>query len=297
MASVADCEEPSLKLADRADYQAALRALDEKLPQVAALKYERMLQDKTLTRTDASKLGARLADSLTRSGQAGKLLITLDLFEIPEAQFWKSQALLLQGKYREAEGALREYLAGVAPAYESLARLALGKVLIAEGREGTGRKEFRDLVENCDPVIARQAQLWMAESEVISGRSEVVLHRLENSDRDDAQMEFIRADALIQKGDGRSAELILRKMLGDDHKLSHRLHDGVVVRLAQAFEAQGRLRAAEKLLQRFIKETETSPFFDQAFAALDRVKSAEEGDTVTKFANMAAAKDASERRA
>lgn len=283
-------------MVDRPEYQAALRALDEKLPQAAAVKFERMLMDKTLDRADSAKVSTRLADALARSQQSDKLLGAITLFDVPQPLYWKSQALLLAGKYREAEAALREYIDSSNPVYGVLAKLSLGQILFAEGRENIGRKQFREQIDNPDPSIARRARLWMMESEIISGRSEVVLHRLEDGDRENPSLEYVRASALIETGDYRGAATILRKLLSDEKKMDKRLHDAVVLRLAGAFEAEGRLRAAEKLLQRFIQQSETSPFFDQAFASLDRVKSSEEGDTVAKFQRMASAKDSPERQ-
>lgn len=290
-------KESTVALADRADYQAALCALDEKLPQAAAAKFERMLKDKTLTVVEAAKVSTRLVDALARSGQPERLLMALTLFEVPDALYWKAQAFLLAGKYREAESAFRLYIDSPSSAYGALAKLSLGQVIFAEGRENTGRKQFKEQSEtNNDPALSQRAQLWMMESEVIANRSEMVLRRLEHSDRENPELEFVRASALIETGDGGSASSILRKLLKNEQKLDHRLHDAAVVRLANAYEAQGRMRESEKLLQRFIKESVNSPFFDQAFASLDRVKSSEDGDTVTRYKTMADSKDSPERR-
>ena len=297
LASYVNGKDSPVALADRADYQAALRALDEKLPQAAAVKFERMLKDKSLPREEAAKVSTRLVDALARSGEPDRLLMVLSFFDVPESLYWKAQAYLLAGKYREAESALRSYIDSPNPALVVLAKLSLGQVLFAEGRENTGRKLIREQGESGnDSALSQSAQLWTLESEVIAGRSEMVLRRLEHSDRENPELEFVRASALIEKGDAGAAAPILRNLLKNEQKLNRRLHDAVVVRLAQAFEAQGRLRESERLLQRFIKESASSPFFDQAFASLDRVKSAEEGDTVTKYKTWADSKDAPERR-
>ncbi len=295
--SVALAKDSQPALADRPEYQAALLALDEKLPQAAAVKFERMLKDKSLTHAEALKVSARLADALARSRQPEKLLMVLTFYEVPDALYWKAQALLLAGKYRESEATFRTYIDSPNPAFGVLAKLSLGQVIFAENRENTGRKFFKEQADsNVDPIISHRAQLWMMESEIFSGRSEMVLRRLENSDRENPELEFVRASALIETGEAGSAVPILRKLLEGGKKLDHRLHDAVVLHLANALETTGRVRSAEKLLQRFIKESEFSPFFDQAFASLDRVKSAEDGVTVARYKSMAEAKDLPERR-
>ena len=165
-------------LKERGEYQTALRALADGLPQVAALKFERLLQDGSLTRMESGQVAERLADALVRSKQPDKALVALTFFEIPDAGFWKAQALMLQGKFREAEAELRSYLNSKDAHHKDLAGLALGQVLIGQGRENAGRKELKELAESQDADVARLSRLWANESEAFSGRSEAILRRL-----------------------------------------------------------------------------------------------------------------------
>ncbi len=294
--ALACCCVNAAELKERGEYQAALRALADNLPQVAALKFERLLRDGSLSQREVVRVSERLADALVRSKQPEKVLVALTFFEVPDAGFWKAQALVLEGKFREAETELRTYLTLANARYRDLAGLMLGQVLIGQGRENTGRKQLKEFGESKDADIARLSHLWANESEAIVGRSAAVLQRLAGSNSEDHAMEFVKGAAWVESGDGREADRILRKMLKDPKGNPVRLQHAVVVRLAEAWELQGRQRSAEKLLQRFINESEDSPFFDRAFAILDRVKSTEEADTLGWYGRWAAHPDATERK-
>ena len=286
----------AVELRERGEYQAALRALANQLPQAAALKFERLLKDGSLNRRESSRVAERLADALLRANQPEKAMIALTLFEVPDADFWKAQAFVLQGKFREAENALQAYLASGGGRYRELAGLTLGKVMIGAGRENPGRKQLKDLWGSRDEEVSRLAHLWANESEAFSGRSEATLRRLATTGSDDRAMAFVKGSAWVEAGEGREADRILRKMMEEPRGSPARLHHAVVVRLAEAWELQGRLRSAENLLQKFIDEAEDSPFLDRAFADLDRLKSVDEGDTLEWYARWAAQPGQSERK-
>ncbi len=294
--ALACCCVQAAELKERGEYQAALRALADNLPQVAALKFERLLRDGSLNHREVSRVSERLVDALVRSKQPEKVLVALTFFEVPDAAFWKAQTLVLQGKFREAETVLRSYLTLKGARYRDLAGLMLGQVLIGEGRENTGRKQLKELGDSQDADVARLSRLWANESESLSGRSAATLKRLAGSDSNDNAMEFVKGAAWVEAGEGREADRILRRMLKDPNGHPVRLQHAVVVRLAEAWELQGRQRSAEKLLQRFINEAEDSPFFDRAFAILDRVKSTEEADTLRWYGRWAAQSGATEKK-
>ncbi|MCE9519006.1 MAG: tetratricopeptide repeat protein [Verrucomicrobia bacterium] len=296
MPALVCCGVSAAELKDRGEYQAALRALADQLPQVAALKFERLLQDSSLSHSEVVRVAERLTDALVRAKQPEKVLVALTFFDVPDAAFWKAQALVLQGKFREAETELRAYLNLKSGRYRDLAGLMLGQVLIGQGRENTGRKQLKLLSESQDVEVASLSRLWANESESLSGRSAATLRRLAGSDLDGRAMEFVKGAALVEAGEGREADRILRKLVKESEGNPVRLQHAIVVRLAEAWELQGRQRSAEKLLQRFINESEDSPFFDRAFAILDRVKSTEETDTLEWYGKWAAQPGATEKK-
>lgn len=267
-------------LSERAEYQAALRASSQEMHEVAASKFERLLQEEDLTRKEAMLVSERLVDALVRARLPQKARVALTLFNVPEAAFWKAQIDLIERKFVEAENGFEAYLAA-GGTYAAHARLALGQVIIAQGRENTGRKEFKALVLHPDPAIARRARILSSESEVISGRSAVVLKRLGTA-RDDAETEFVKACAWLSTGNGKQAEVLLRRFLEGQVTLPTRLRDAAAVRLAEAYAVQpGRGRTAERVLIEFLDEHPDSDFVEQAFSVL-RKTMAGDGDGLVK---------------
>ncbi|HSJ00923.1 MAG: tetratricopeptide repeat protein [Verrucomicrobium sp.] len=267
----------AVALVDRAEYQAALRASKEELHEVAALKLERLLNDKSvaLSRQDEAALSERMVDALVRARQVPKALLALSLFKVPEATFWKAQCFILQHRFREAEEALRTALAGNTK-YQNEARMALGQVLIAEGREIPGRKEFKELMEAKDPEVARAAFMYWNESEILADRAPNVLRRF-GMERKDVETEFLKACAWLKTGDGKQAEILLRRILPLITQ-DKDLQDAATVRLAEAYARQGRQRTAERELVRFLEHAPESRYYEQAFALLLDVNPPEETD-------------------
>ncbi|CAN5912809.1 hypothetical protein BH11VER1_BH11VER1_18780 [soil metagenome] len=284
-------------LSDREGYQAALRASKEGIHDVAALKFERLLKDEQLTQVEIASVSERMVDALIRSREANKALVALTLFAVPESAYWKAQVFILQGKLREAEWELKSYLA--APGrYAANAKLSLGQTLIAQDRENTGRKEFKELLNYPDPEIARLARLYSYESEIIVHRSSEVMKRLGGDRSHDASLEFVKGCGWLELGEGKKAESIFKRILNSQPPPSMVLHSAATVRLAEAYVKQGRNRYAEKILIQFLGEPTGSPHYEQAFDILNEVSKEEDEDTaITKFGEWAAMTTPSDRNA
>jgi tetratricopeptide (TPR) repeat protein len=273
-----------IPLAERPDFQAALRASREHLHEVAALKLERLIKDKSLTDKEEAVISERMVDALIRARKVKKALVALSLFRVPEALYWKAQCLIVQEKPLEAEASLRDYLQ-TGGRYEAYARLALGQVLVAQGREIPGRKEFKELMEHQTPAVARLAGLYWNESEILADRGPNVLRRL-GPERKDAETEFLKACAEIKNGDGKMGEILLRRILAVT-TLDKDLQDAATVRLAEAYARQGRARTAEKELVRFLENAPGSLYYEQAFAMLLTVAPPEETTLRNRFIGWA----------
>jgi hypothetical protein len=276
---------PKVELAAREEYQAALKASSEGLHEEAALKYERLLKDKSLSKKEEAQVGERMVDALVRARNSTKALLALSLFKVPEATFWKGQCLILEHKFREAEEALRTCLKE-GTRYEAEARLALGQVLVAQGREIPGRKEFKELMESPNAGIARIAGLYWNESEIIASRAPNVLRRF-GQERKDIETEFLKACAWLKTGDGKQGEILLRRILPLT-TLNKDLQDAATVRLAEAYALQGRQRTAERELVRFLEHAPESRYYEQAFALLLDVTAPEETDARDRLIAWAA---------
>jgi tetratricopeptide (TPR) repeat protein len=261
-------------LEKREDYQAGLRASQLNLHDVAALKFERLLKAKDLNSAEEARLSERLVDALLRARLPEKAQVALTFFDVPDETYWRGQVELMQGKFREAETELKAYLktGGKLAGY---ARLALGQAIVAQGRENTGRKEFKSLLLHPDPVIAERARLLSNESEALSDRAAIVLKRL-GTTRGSPENEFVKACAFIEAGDGKQAEILLRRIIealpAPENAQAAALKAASWVRLAEAYSLQrGRTNTAERTLLQFLDTTMSDAYIGQAFALLMRL--------------------------
>lgn len=275
--AAADKDAPRVSVVESDDFQAALRASKLEMHDIAALKYERLLKEVPLEPAEAAQISQRLVDALLRAGLAEKAQVALTLFEVPESKYWRAQSLLMQRKFKEAEGVLKEYLQKPG-AHAARARLALGQAIIGQGRENTGRKELKSLLLHPDPDIAERARILSNESEALSDRALVVLKRL-GTTRGSPENEFVKACAWLETGDGKQAEILLRRILEGNEPPPKDLHDATIVRLAEAYAKQpGRARTAERVLLQFLDTPTDSRYMGQAFALLVSLSELDDDD-------------------
>ncbi len=282
-------------ISDNPEHQAALAALAQGLPEVAALKWERLLKSNSLTQVEIVKISERMVDALVRAGQGDMALAATTLYNIPDEEFYKGQAYLVMGRFQEAVTALRGYQQpGVRFAAET--QLAIGQAMLGQHREASGRKEFKDLLDNPDPLIARRAKLFWNESEIIAGRASSVLKRLGTDRIDDKEVEFIQASASLANNDGREAEHILRRIIEAPDGTTPRLRDASLLRLAEAYRMQLRESTSERLLLKILDGEQPFTFYEQAFALLRGLKD-EDGDLLRRMMDWAKNPQPAERQA
>lgn len=289
-------------LADDPAYQAALQALADGWPQVAALRFERLMGDPGFNRADMARLSEHLVDALLRSRQWKKALVALTLFEVPDSTFWEGQALLLDGNFHDAESALKDYLRGKDLRYVAQAKVSLAKAILAQGRENVGRKELREVAEETQSPYAFRAAQWVSESELMAGREEAVLKRWDSgTDKMEPRTAYLVASALMSRagpGDLARAERILEYLISEDNerKTSLREHDAMASRLAQVRELEGKHLMAERFLRTYIEKSTSSQFYDQLFSQLDQLRSAEDDDTLEAYLRWASMPSHPERQ-
>jgi TolA-binding protein len=283
--SAGGASKSSDSISDNPEHQAALSALANDLPEVAALKWERLLKSNTLSQVDTVKISERMVDALLRAGQGEKALLSTTLFKIPDSDFYKGQAFLVIGHFQDAISSFRNYQQPGAK-FAAEAQLAYGQALIGQHREATARKEFKELLESSDPVIAQRAKLFWNESEIIAGRAGSVLKRLATDRLDDKEIEFIKACASLASADGREAEHILRRIIEDPAGTPDRLRDASLLRLVEAYRMQLRENTSERLLLKILDSDQPFHFYDQAFALLRRLKD-EDGDLLRRMMDWA----------
>ena len=218
-------------------------------------------------------LARNLVDALVRAGLPEKAQVALTLFEVPNAGYWRGQVFLMQRKFKEAETELKNFLK-TPNKLDGYARLALGQAIVGQGRENTGRKEFKALLLHPDPVVAERARILSNESEALSDRSGVVLKRL-GTTRGSSENEFVKACAWIETGDGKQAEILLRRIVdalpAPENAQQADLKAASIVRLAEAYSLQRRTASAERTLLQFLDSTSHEGYIGQAFALLVRL--------------------------
>jgi tetratricopeptide (TPR) repeat protein len=279
-----------LPLAERTDYQSALRAAAEGQHEVAAVRFERLLKGSGLNKEEKVKLEERLVDAWLRSEQGAKALNFIERMEekdLPEWGFYRAQALLLEHRFRDAELQLKDYLEKGGK-YEELAGMAMGQAIIAQARENPGRRELQELINSKDVDLARKAWLLWNESEIVLGRAANVLKRLEG-EKDEWAVMFLKGCAWMKTGETKRAISILRTLARQEPKsgISRRLRDAAQVRLAEAFVLQGNPREAEKVMLKFIEEDVESDSHEPAFAILDAVRTPESPLTLPSYERWA----------
>lgn len=290
-------EDPKVPLQDLPEHQAALRALAEGMPEVAAVKWERILESSELRREDVSGAALRLVDASVRARLPDKAAVALTLFDVPEKEFWLAQCDMLRGRLREAENHFKTYLKNGGGPYESSAKLALGAVIAGQGREATARKEFKNLTTDRDPVVAKEARILWNENENAAGRADSVLRRMANEGHGDPEAIFVTACAYLEKHDGRMAERTLRRVLDSKKSMPPRLRDAYVLRLVEAYRLQpGRARTAERLLNQLINGDHPSAFYETAFSMLRELDDGD-ADVPTRLMAWAFQPKPEERRA
>lgn len=285
----------AVPLAQRPEYQAALSASQQGVHEVAALKLERLLEAKDLSKKEVAQLSERLVDALIRADLADKALAVLDQFEVPEESFWRAQAFILKRKFRDAESEIKIYLKAPGK-HTALAHMALGQAIIGQGRENAGRKEIKEVLTTPYGDLAERAYVLSNESEAMSGRADIVLKRM-GPERGSLESEFVRGCSYLELGEGKQAEIVLRRILEGNEKLPLRLHDAAFVRLAQAYALQGREPIAEKRLRTFIDRGTDSEYLEQAFALLRSLDKGEDDTVLRSLLTWAAQPQPPERHA
>lgn len=254
------------------ELRAAEKAMAEGLPEVAALKANRVLDTpgvrEVLGKKDRLHALELAVEGWVRSRNVRHARRLTELPELPNRAYWRGQALILAGSLDEAEDELKRYPPD-GPLAEQ-ARLSLAHVYLAEGREAAARREVKELRESSDPDIARHARMLFNELELVVGRNQVVVDRLvrEKSPGSDGPVKFLQARGQFQLGNRKKAEEILRNLVGQP-AVGERVHNAAAVLLADVLLRDRRHLEARDLLMSFIDTTRDTAFWNEAFSLLD----------------------------
>lgn len=253
-------------LEDASGFLTARQALADGLPEVAAVKAQRLLNDKSLSQVDRQKLATFAAEAWTRAGRAAPVLALAAAHDLHDEHFWRAQAHALQGQLAQA----REELTSGRPSLSSQARLLLGQVLCALGEEDAAREEVEPLLIHELAAIRRHARLLLAEIETAAGKVHAAFRLLdEEPDPADATAGLIRARCLMVANRLAEARSILEQLLQLPTGGEHARHAAGIL-LAELWLQENQPEKAFAHLVKLLDTTITSQSWTHAFEVLDR---------------------------
>ncbi len=261
-------------LAASADFTGAQRALESALPNVARVKLERLLARKDLSSKDRDTVLQLEVEACLRAGDLSAATALLDANQVQDEAFWRGQALLLAGDFKAAESAFSSCPKSSPMRKRSL--LGLAHALAGQGRDAAARRAIKDLRDDKDAEIARNARLIFNELELGEDRAQVVLDRLaRETGGKDPRVQYLRARALYQLQDFARAEAVLRDILSTPGTGRHG-HDAAEILLTQVLAEKDPAAALQQLIT-FLNSFSSIPtvastesdYWLEAFTTLD----------------------------
>lgn len=257
-------------LEDSEAFTRARQALADGLPEVAAVKAVRLLQDKQWTKSEVKTLATFAAEAWIRTGKAAEVLALADAHELEEESFWRAQALVLERRLAEA----REELTSGSTALQPRARLLLGQILFSLGEHEAAQEEVEALLTEADAGLRRHATLLLAEIELNTGKAAAALQRLDAiHEPEDATTGLLRARCLMfteRLPEARQAlEAVLKLSSGGAHA-----RDAAAVSLAEVWMRENQPQKAVEHLVKMLDASVRSEWWAQAFDMLHRAWSA-----------------------
>lgn len=262
-----------VKLDEIPTYRLGLDALDGRLWEVAANRFEVALETEGLATGDKAAILLRLAEAKVRGnrGEAAlEILESPELEDHPARPFWQAQAMAAEGRFREAVEAF-----GALPEdspHPVEARLTRARLQRAIGDPEEALATLEPLLEGAKaPVAAR-----LLRSEILLGlkRGQEALDGLPDekslSADEAAATRLLRAKCLLSLGEEAKAAEILGRLLESPRNQTLTAHHEAAINLARARLRSGRPQAAADGLLAFIQQNPTTPLLGRAFELLLR---------------------------
>ncbi len=254
-------------------YQLGLDALEGRLWEVAANRFEAALRTEGLTPGDRATLLLRLAEAKVRGDRGGAALQVLDAPELadhPARPFWRAQALAADGRFREAVEAFGALPDDTPHAVE--ARLTRTRLQRAIGDPEGALATLDPLLAGKDTPAA--ARLLRAEILLDLKRDQEALDSLPDPDsltgREAAATRLLRGRCLLALGEEEKAAEIFGRLLESPRHQSLTAHHEAAINLARARLRSDRPQAAADGLLAFIQQNPGSPLLGRAFELLLR---------------------------
>jgi tetratricopeptide (TPR) repeat protein len=256
-------------------FQQGEEAMDAGLWEIAALRFEKFLQDPTLAAPQKNRVAMRLAEAWIRSGnttEALKFLLQPLVARNPEAYFWKAQALAAGGRLTEAVHTFAQALDDPQAPYRKEALLSRASLQLALNQTDAALLSLGSLRSDADPATAAEAQLRQAEILLDLGDAKSARAAMPAATSlaaaDSSQASLLEARLLLAEGKADAAIEAFATLLDQPQGQSLTRHHAAAVGMADALAAQGSPQAASKSLLAFIQAHPESPLLDAMFKRL-----------------------------
>ncbi len=253
-------------LEEDADFQSALAALRGGQALVAAAKSELLLERPSWSAGERAGLAALAVEARVRAGDGAAALALLEREPVQGADYWRAQALALEGRHGEAEALLTRRLErGDAGERE---KLLLAQLFLRGANEVQARGMALQLLNSASEEVRPKALLILAEASLAIGEAQAALEALPDSGETEAA--HLRARALLDLGRGEEAEAVLRGIITARRGGESLVHSASLMRVEAGLES-GRAAEALEALTAFLENTPRSTLWPHAFDLLARV--------------------------
>jgi len=265
--------------APRADTSAAFRQGEEALAsglwEIAAARFNKLLQEPTLTSAQKPRVAIRLAEAWIRSGNSAEALTLLRLSfaaKDPEAYFWKAQALAASGRFAEAVETFAPALDSPQAAYRREAVLSRASLQFSLNQAAAALVTLKTLAADPDPAVAAEARLRQTEILLDQGDAQAARAAMPEpasvAPAEHLHAAFLEACLLLAEGNADAAILAFGALVDQPQGQSLSRYHAAAIGLADALAAQGSPAAASRSLLAFIQEHPDSPLLDAMFKRL-----------------------------
>jgi hypothetical protein len=251
------------------------QALADRLWEVAAMRFSELLDDPTLAAGLRARAELRLAEAWIRAGRPAEALVLLEtsaVGAIPEAYFWRGQALAGLGRFAEAVDVFGAAFAEPAPPHRKEAVFTRANLQLSLDQSEAALDSLDRLAALAGAATAAEARLGQAEILLDLGRAAAARKLLPQAALIPAgaqpQAAFLEASLLLAEGDAASAASRFATLLDQPQGQTLIRHHAAAVGLADALHATDKPRAASDSLLDFVAKHPDSPLLDPIFRRL-----------------------------
>lgn len=257
-------------------HHAALQALRDGLPEVAAAKATRLL--KQAPPTERQTLASIAVESWIRARKGDRALEVLARESVPNSDFWRAQALALSGKTDEARQRLQERIAQQRATHQE--RLLLAQILLAQGEAQNATATLSPLLAQPTNPAANLARELHNEALLLQGQVGAM------TDIDEALISprgrYLQARAMIERGQHDQARAPLQA-LADSHAGGPALQQATHLLLAELDLQDQRIEAAGMRLCALIDKGPVTKQWPQIFRSLQTIALTSQSQTLASL--------------